>query len=228
MKLFRSHWSLYGSCSCPSYLLPTGRPLLHPRSAFLNPRPALLATLTGPFFAPWLSGCPDFPLVSQVPASCLPPATYFSCQSGSQHTQLFRACDCPRTSGQTTACYQPSRVPLRHHPLVMSEREAACHRPQQPCRRRERPLASKSIGFGIEILGCLSRPTVWRRMGPGAPAGRRVLPPPLSALSHLGLVPPPQSLSFPVARAFTRLSFLSQTPHGLQLSAWPELSTAPA
>ena len=86
----------------------------------------------------------------------------------------------------------------------MSEREAACHRPQQPCWRRERPLASKSVGFGIEILGCLPRPTVWRRIGPGAPAGRRVLPPPLSAPSLLGLAPPPQSLSFPVAKAFTQ------------------------
>lgn len=40
--------------------------------------------------------------------------------------------------------------------------------------------------------------------GPGAPAGRWVLPPPSSAVSHLGPIPPPHSLSFPVATAFTQ------------------------
>ena len=69
-------------------------------------------------------------------------------------------------------------------------------------------MASKSLGFGVGILGCLPRPTVWRKTGPGAPAGCRVLPPPSSALNHLGAVPPPQSLSFPAATAFTQALLL--------------------
>ena len=103
-----------------------------------------------------VTGCSYFPLVSQATASRLPPPTYFSCHLGSWHTQLFGSLWLPLNFWTDDRLLsQPPGVPLRHHLLIVSEREAVCHHPQQPTRGGERPVALKSIGVGNRILGCL-------------------------------------------------------------------------
>lgn len=97
--------------------------------------------------------------------------------------------------------------------------------PMKPARRKEWPVASKSIGFGIRMLGPhplphyleknLSRFPSW---SPG---------PPLCLLLILQSsrlwIAPPSSLSFPVATAFIQVLLLPHldTATAAQLLAWP-------